>query len=435
MSRKTLTDRYLKSLKKAPSGTRLEHWDSVVPGLGVRVTDKGSKSFVLLARYPRSPNPTRRALGEYGSITLEDAREKARHWVALIQKGIDPAVEEERLRQAELRKQGCTFAAVAEDFIRHIRRQKLRTAPTMERNLRTVFVARWKERPITEIATDDIKTVIREIVERGAKYEAFREFALVRRLFNWAIGTDDYGVEVNPCRRLKPGDLIGERNARDRVLTNDEIRALWRVTRRIRYPYGPLYRLLLLTGCRLNEVCGAQWEEFDLAGRLWTIPAERMKKLKGGAKPHVVPLTDSMLEVLKSVPSFEKGGHLFSNSFGARPLKPAQFSDPKEKLDRRALRTLRAMARFRGGNVKRVILKDWVNHDIRRTVRTHLSALRIPEEVREAVLAHVRPGIKGAYDRHEYLEEKREALTAWSARLRDIVEPPPANVVPIKGTG
>ena len=78
---------------------------------------------------------------------------------------------------------------------------------------------------------------------------------------------------------------------------------------------------------------------------------------------------------------------------------------------------------------KRIALPDFVNHDIRRTVRTHLSALRIGEEVREAVLAHVRPGIKGVYDKHQYLDEKREALTLWNARLRSIVEPPPANVV------
>jgi hypothetical protein len=87
------------------------------------------------------------------------------------------------------------------------------------------------------------------------------------------------------------------------------------------------------------------------------------------------------------------------------------------------------MARLRGDNPSTVVLKTWVNHDIRRTVRTHLSALKIPEEVREAVLAHVRPGIKGAYDKHDYLDEKREALVSWASRLRDIVELPPANVV------
>ncbi len=429
MPRRTLTDRYLKSLKPAAPGTRSECWDAIVPGFGVRVTDKGCKSFVLLARYPKSPNPTRRALGEYGSITLEEVRKKARGWIELIQKGIDPAAEKERQRQAEQRKQGRTFAAAAEEFVRHIHRQKLRTAAVMERELRQVFVARWKQRPIADIAADDIKAVILEAVDRGAKYRAFKLFALIRRQFNWAIGTDDYGLEFNPCRRLKPSDLIGERNARDRVLTDNELRALWRVTGRIGYPYGPLYRLLILTGVRLNEACGAEWSEFDLAARLWTVSPARMKKVKGGAKPHVVPLTDAALDVLEPLPRFKVGDFLFSHSFGKRPLKPNQFSDPKEKLDRRILQTLRAMARLQGADPSTVTMQDWVNHDLRRTVRTHLSALRIPEEVREAVLAHVRPGIKGTYDKYDYLDEKREALTAWSARLRGILEPAQANVV------
>jgi integrase len=429
MPRRTLTDRYLKSLKQAAPGTRSEYWDAIVPGFGVRVTDKGCKSFVLLARYPKSPNPTRRALGEYGSITLEDVRKKARGWIELIQKGIDPAAEEERQRQAGQRKQGRTFAAAAEEFIKHIHRQKLRTAPVMERELRQVFIARWKQRPIADIAADDIKAVIREAVDRGAKYRAFKLFALIRRLFNWAIGTDDFGLEFNPCRRLKPGDLIGERHARDRVLTDRELAALWRVSGRIGYPYGPLYRLLVLTALRLNEVCGAQRNEFDLTAQLWTISPERMKKVKGGAKPHVVPLTTEMLDVLRNLPRFATGDFLFSHSHGKRPLKPNQFSDPKAKLGRRMLRTMEALARLQGDNPRTVVMKDWVNHDLRRTVRTHLSALKVPEEVREAVLAHVRPGIKGTYDKYEYLDEKRAALTAWASRLRDIVEPPPANVV------
>ncbi len=429
MARKALTDRMIKALKSSAPGARAEHWDAIVPGLGIRVTDRGHKSFVVLARYPGHQNPTRRALGEYGAITLEEARGKARAWIELIQKGMDPAAAEEKQRQAELRNQGRTFALAAEQFIKHIHRGKLRTAPVMERELRQVFVARWKQRAIADIAADDIKAVIREAVDRGAKYRAFKLFALIRRLFNWAIGTDDYGLEFNPCRRLKPGDLIGERHVRDRVLTDGELAALWRISGRIGYPYGPLYRLLVLTALRLNEVCGAQRNEFDLTAQLWTIPAERMKKVKGGAKPHVVPLTTEMLDVLHTLPRFATGDFLFSHSHGKRPLKPNQFSDPKAKLDRRMLRTMQALARLRADNPRAVVMKDWVNHDLRRTVRTHLSALKIPEEVREAVLAHVRPGIKGTYDKYEYLDEKRAALTAWTFRLRDIVEPPPANVV------
>jgi integrase len=119
---------------------------------------------------------------------------------------------------------------------------------------------------IADIRSDDIKRVIRQAVDRGVIYQAFRDFALIRRLFNWAIGTDDYmGLEANTCRRLNPSGFIGQRYSCDRLLTDNELRALWRATGRFDYPYGPMYRLLLLTGLRLGEVFGASWSEFDLA--------------------------------------------------------------------------------------------------------------------------------------------------------------------------
>src|SRR5262245_65013864 len=95
--------------------------DIDVAGFGVRVTERGQRSFILIARYPGSPNPTRRAIGEYPDLSLEKARARARHWRDLIRQGIDPKAEEERLRRLELRKQQTTFGAVAEDFIeRHV---------------------------------------------------------------------------------------------------------------------------------------------------------------------------------------------------------------------------------------------------------------------------------------------------------------------------
>jgi integrase len=420
--KRKLTDLYLDSLKGAKDGKPRDVRDETMPGLRVRVMPSGERTFVLLARFERGGSPTRARLGRYPAMTLGAARKKARDWLELIEAGKNPMEEEQRKREN-------SFRAVAEQFIEHIKRQKLRTASVMEHRLKETFVEKWGGRPVTEITADDVKRIIRKSVDDGHKYQAFHHFALIRRVFNWAIGTDDYGLELNPCRRLNSADLIGERHARDRVLTDDELRALWRGTERMGYPYGPLYRLLALTGLRLGGACGAQWSEFDLERREWTIPASRMKKVKGGAKPFMVPLTDNMVALLHGLPRFDSGDFLFSHSYGKRPLKPNQFSDIKERLDGIMLEELRLIASEAGKDPKRATLPDFVNHDIRRTVRTHLSALRIGEEVREAVLAHVRPGIKGVYDQHQYLEEKREALTLWNARLRSIVEPPPANVV------
>jgi integrase len=420
------TDRFLKSIKGARNGKPYDVRDSEVRGLRLRVMGSGERTFVLLARYSRDANPTRRALGSYPTMSLAQAREKAVQWKSQLKAGVDPSAEEARKREN-------SFAAVAEQFIAYIHRQKLRTAPVMERNLRETFIkgAKWGTRPIADLRSDDIKRVIRNAVDRGATYQAFRDFALIRRLFNWAIGTDDYGLESNPCRRLNPSDLIGQRHDRDRVLSDEELQAFWRATERFNYPYGPMYRLLLLTGLRLGEVCGARWSEFDLARKEWTIPAERMKKVKGGAKPFMVPLTDAMLTLLGTLPRFNSGDFVFSNNFGNQSLKPANFSDPKERLDSVMRDELAKLAI----DPDKVTLPHFVNHDIRRTVRTHLSALRISEEVREAVLAHVRPGIKGTYDKHQYFDEKREALTLWNARLHSIVEPLPENVVDLRAAG
>ena len=117
MAREVLTDRRLKSLKPADQGKRYDIQDAVVPGLGIRVTDKGQRSFVLTARYPGSSNPTRRFIGEYGALTLDKARETARSWHELIRKGLDPRDVEERQQTAEQHKRANTVAAIAEDFI------------------------------------------------------------------------------------------------------------------------------------------------------------------------------------------------------------------------------------------------------------------------------------------------------------------------------
>jgi integrase len=164
------------------------------------------------------------------------------------------------------------------------------------------------------------------------------------------------------------------------------------------------------------------WTKFKPDQLVWTIPASRMKGRNVKARAHVVPLTPDMLAILEQLPILN-GAYLFSTNFG----KSAVWMNDKVKrrLDRRMLRTLEALARRRGDDPARVRLEPWVNHDLRRVVRSGLSRLRVSEEIREAVLAHVRPGIKQTYDVHDYFDEKRDALLQWSEFLRGVVEPPP----------
>jgi hypothetical protein len=428
MAKRALNDRVIKALKPASQGRRYDVSDSVLPGLGVRVTENGTKTFVLVARFPGSNNPTRRALGEYGALTLEKARDKGRDWLALIRQGKDPKDEEARQRLAEQRQRANTFATVAEDFIS----EKLSTerkGAEVERDIRRVFMPAWGKRPITEISADDVRELVKAVRDRGASYQAHNLLGYARRLFAWAIDQQAYGLAASPCDRLKPKAIIGEKRARTRTLSDDEIRAFWRNASRMPYPYGPLCRLLLLVGQRHNEVAKATRDEFAPAGDLWAIGAERFKS----DASHLVPLTDDARAVIASLPKFKTGPFLFSTTFGA---KPTVISDKaKSRLDARMLRTLKAMARKRGDDPARVELKPWVIHDLRRTLRTHLAALRIPDHVAEMVIGHGRKGLQRVYDQHRYINEMREALTLWAGRLRSIVDPAPANVVAIKRAG
>src|SRR5262249_5976354 len=156
--------------KAAKPGQRHETWDALVSGLGIRVTDTGAKSFVLVTRYPGSKNPARRTLGGYGELTLEQARTKARDWLGLVQRGIDPAAQEARARRAEERRRADTFASVAEDFIA----EKLSTerkGKEVERDLRREFIPILGKRPIAEITARDVVEMIKPIAQR-APYQA-----------------------------------------------------------------------------------------------------------------------------------------------------------------------------------------------------------------------------------------------------------------------
>jgi integrase len=292
---------------------------------------------------------------------------------------------------------------VAESFFTHIQRQKLRRAGEVMRDIRREFVTRWGTRPITDITRADVLAVIDHTVGRGAFWQAHHLLSYATRLFDWAIERGVYGIEHSPCDRIRPAKLIGTKEPRTRILGNDELRALWRATERLNYPMGPLVKVLILTGQRRSEVAHARWSEIDLGHRVWTIPHERMN----AKATHVVPLNEEMIALLEHLPRFE-GDHVFSTTLGDRPV--SGFSKWKIRLDTVMTNELGRTA------------PGWVLHDIRRTMRTHLSALPVTDLVRELVIGHRKPGLHKVYDQHAYLDEKRHALDLWAARLRGIVE-------------
>jgi integrase len=222
--------------------------------------------------------------------------------------------------------------------------------------------------------------------------------------FGWCVEKDM--LEASPADRVSALRLIGAKVPRERVLDDAEICALWDASERLGYPLGPYLRMLLLTGQRKTEVAHARWREIDLKNKTWTIPPERFKS----NAVHVVPLSDAMIELLESLPRWTSGNFLFSSTGG-----------------RTAMNGL-ANGKVRAG--KAMGIAPWRLHDVRRTVRTRLSELRVADNVSEMVIGHAKKGLARIYDQHRYADEMRAALQAWALRLQGIVTPPPANVVP-----
>jgi len=428
--KKVLNERVLKSLR-SNSQRKYVVWDSVLQNFGVRITDNGQCTFFIMRRL--HGRLRRWSLGRYPAIEPEKARTKAREFLEDISRGIDPKIKQEKALREEEQRHKDTFSVVAEEFIqKHV--SKLCRKKETEAAIRRELVSRWGKFPITEITRRDVIKILDEIVANGHIYAAHQILSFTRKLFNWAVSRDVYGLEYSPCDRIKPSEIIGKKFARQRVLDDDEIRVVWEASCKLDYPFGPLIKLLFLTGQRLREVAEMSWSEIDTKKATWTIPAARMKS----DAAHVVPLSPDALALLNKLPRWTKGEFALTTAEGVRPI--SGFSKAKLRLDKQILddltkAVLSLVVDKSVNNVKEVAFDPWRFHDIRRTVRTHLSALPIQDIVRELVISHTKKGLHKVYDQWAYMNEKRQALELWAARLRSIVEPPPENVIPIRAAG
>ena len=219
---------------------------------------------------------------------------------------------------------------------------------------------------------------------------ANRSLAAIRKLFNWAVERGH--IEQSPCAGLRaPANLI----SRDRVLSDDELVAVWKGAARMSYPYGPLVHLSILTGQRLDEVAGMQWSELNTTDAFWSIAASRNKS----ARPHEVPLPPSAIRVIATIPKITERYVFPARS---RDVPVSGFSKWKSELDQ--------LSKVEG----------WRVHDLRRTAATGMAKLGIAPHVVERVLNHksgTLGGIAGVYNRFGYLTEMRAALDAWSDHL------------------
>ena len=384
LAKRPLTDRGIAAIKPAGPGKRHLYWDAVVPGLAVRVTDTGVKAFVLVKRFPGNPNPTARSIGKVGALTLEAARAQAREWLAQLAAGRDPA------KEAEAR-QRDTLKAVCEEWWQR-KAQGYRSASAQRSRLERFIYPSIGSIPIREVRKSDIVRLHDRITDENGPVAANRAVELLTAIMNWhATRADDFRSPI--VRGMTTAEV-----ARDRVLTDDELRAIWLAT--ANGAFGGLIRFLLLTAARRGEAAELPWSE--ITEGVWTLPAARNKV----RQDLVRPLSAAALAVVDS--QTRAGDFVFN---GHRPL--VAFTPLKAKLD--------AASGTSG----------WVLHDIRRTARSLMSRAGVPSDIAELCLGHVLPGIRQVYDRHKYIEEKRIAFEKLATLVAGIVDPQP-NVVSIR---
>ncbi len=380
-----------------PGASDVVYWDDSLAGFGLKVTPRGRKVFIVLYRTKDGFSRLRKyTIGPYGQITLAIARITAQKVLAARLEGKDPAGEKRRLRQKVIR--DAVDDVVADYRLRHV--NAIRSASETNRILDREVLSRWKGRSIHEITRQDVLKLLDEIVDRGSPGMANRAFTVVRALFNWAIGRGI--LERSPCAGLsKPS----QGRSRDRVLSDDELRAVIFAARQAGKPYGAVVELLALTGQRRNEVASMSWQELDLDKALWTIPGNRAKN----GRPHLVHLSPRALELIGA--QDKSRDLIFPNLSGKSFMS---FPRAKQQLDHACG------------------VRDWVLHDLRRTVVSGMAALGVAPHVADKILNHQSgtiSGIAAVYQRHEFLSERKAAIEYWDLHLASLLQPRSTKVI------
>jgi len=380
--KRLLTDRFCAGAKPRDGDVQTDYFDTQVSGLALRVSE-ARKTWTL---HCTLGNKRRRlTFGTYPAISLSGARTRADEAKATIAGGHDPGFS-----AAETLRDICELYLAREGG-------KLRSAEWRKRLLDRHVYPTLGSRPIAEVKRSEIVRLLDVVEEGSGPSMATQTLALVRKIMNWhASRTDDFvSPVVRGMARTKPNE-----QARDRMLTDDEIRRVWAVNNGV---FSHYVRFLLLTAARRNEASEMEWAEVD--GSDWTLPAARNK-----TKLDLVrPLSPAARKIIEGLP---KAGPFVFTTNGTTPI--SNFSQFKRRLD------------------KASGTKGWVLHDLRRTARSLMSRAGVPTDHAERCLGHVIGGVRGVYDRHEYHREKAQAFEALAGLIERIVSGTGGEVVPMR---
>jgi integrase len=387
MARAVLTQLKVDRMRPDPT-KRIEVPDHLLPQLRLVVQPSGARSWAVRTRI--HGKPVKITLGDARVIDLAGARDMAREHLRAIVAGHDP-------RQAKRRAKANTLGGVAELWLKDTAGEiRPKTRIERERHLRRDW-APLHERPIAEITKAEIAGRLLELKQEHGAIAANRSRTTLFGLYEWAL---DHFVEVNMVASTKRP--LKREPRRDRVLSLDELRAIWAATGG-GSAHDAIIRLAMLTGQRKGEIGGMRWSELLDKGPSWSLPAERTKN----GLPHVVPLSRQAVKIIRAQP--RRGEYVFGQR-GDAPF--SGWSRCKRRLDARCG------------------IADWTVHDLRRSAITEMNELGIATAVVELIVNHqsgVRAGVAGTYDRSKRMDERRRALQAWADHL--LGEAVPDNVV------
>jgi integrase len=387
---------------------RYEVPDPACPGLHLVVQPSGAKSWAFRYRFG---GKTRKltiggAITDKGIevISIGEARDVADEARVSAARKIDP-IEAGRAKQRRAAEEAeaavNTLRVVAEKYLDLPEQKRLRSLNRRENDFKRLIYPTLGDRRIESIKRSEIADLLDDIAKTKGPVMADRILAALRRLLNWyALRSisDDY---VSPIMRGMARTSTKER-ARKRILSDNELRALWRACDEAGM-FGHYVKFTLLTATRRNEAAHLRRAEID--GTNWTIPGSRYKT----GIDHVIPLSNTVVEVISKVPKMKGCDFVFTPD-GVLPI--AGFGSRKEDFDKLMLEQLRKIS---GGDTS---LQRWTLHDLRRTARTMMSQAGVSSEHAELCLGHVKRGVEGTYDRYQYRAEKGQAF----AKLAELVE-------------
>lgn len=375
-------------------------WDTDLRGFGAKITPAGFISYIIQFRMGGRESSTQRyTIGPHGSPwTPATARAEAERLLILVARGIDPVdANKQRRREAV----DLAFANYADLFERSCKGEGWQRL--VERVIRLHLKPVLRKKPLPAITRSDVVTVLDRLPEEQIANRR-NVFAVMRRMFRWAVSRGD--IERSPMEGMETPPPV---RPRERWLQDEELRVIWEVAPECHRCFGPIVRLLILTGQRREEVSGMQWQELDRIERTWTLPGSRAKN----REPNAIPLNDlAVAELDRQAKGLQwpRKGRVFATSSGAGFTG---YAKGKIKLD--------TIIAERCDDA----LPPWRLHDLRRTVATNFQRLGVRFEVTEAILNHVgtsRAGVAGIYQRYDWKKEKRDALDAWNGHLVRILQ-------------